>query len=172
MISFLKELLPFAPQLLLRTEPLLKQNWTECDPIVILPIESTLPKVCSIFWDAQLFCNLQKHFLFTVYLKKYQQAIEKLGDVYFQGTTNNMSAIRNANIDLMSDLMFSYSIVKAAVKQTIANTKDTRPNSQHKNTFLFRFQIQLIWYLQNFNNKCLIMILYYIFFHCNSQIFR
>ena len=62
--------------------------------------------------------------------------MEKLRLAYFSNTTT-IDAIRRANIALMSDLMFSDGILKAAVLQANANNKNVDKNGA-KNTFLYR----------------------------------
>ena len=73
-------------------------------------------------------------------LQEYQQAMEILRNEYYRNETNE-TAIKNANIALMSDIVFGYSILKAVGLQAIANTNSVRQNGQHKNTFLFRSKL-------------------------------
>lgn len=49
--------------------------------------------------------------------QKYDLAIEKLNEVYFPDSTN-ITAVKRANIDLMSALYFNYGIFKAVVYQS------------------------------------------------------
>lgn len=122
------------------TEPFLKQNWTESNPIVLSPIEGVAkpiyPEVCKIFRDCQSFFFFEN----VRILQKYQRVIEKLRDEYYQDTTN-ITAIKTANAVLLSDMVFNEGITKTAVLQTIANT---RQKCQPKNTFLFRSELDFI----------------------------
>lgn len=72
--------------------------------------------------------------LFT--LKEYEEALKKLRKAYFTNTTN-IDTIKRANIDLVSDSVFNYGIIKAVAHQANAN-QETTNEVRRKNTFLFR----------------------------------
>lgn len=80
--------------------------------------------------ERQLTQNSQKHY------QEFKYALKKLRAAYFTNTTN-LDAIRRANSAFLSDLWVTDSVMKAAVLQAEANTRNS-DKSQHKNTFLFR----------------------------------
>lgn len=65
--------------------------------------------------------------------QEHKYAIQKLRAAYYSNATT-IDAIKSANIDLMSDMTFSYGVLKGVISQAIVNSK-----SERKNTFLFRF---------------------------------
>ena len=68
--------------------------------------------------------------------QEYAKAVEKLRLAYFPNTTT-VDAVRHGNVALMSDLMFSDGILKAAVLQANANNKNGA-----KKTFLYRLIVK------------------------------
>lgn len=68
--------------------------------------------------------------------QEYIEALKKLQGAYFSDTVSGDAMIRE-NINLMSDMYFGDSVLKAVTLQTKANNNDT-DNSKHKNTLLFR----------------------------------
>lgn len=68
--------------------------------------------------------------------KEYNQTLEKLRKVYYTDPAIPV-AVENANIDLMSDIMFSDVILKGIILQTTMNNR-SQNNSGRKNTFFFR----------------------------------
>lgn len=65
----------------------------------------------------------------------YEQALKMLRDAYFPGMID-ADAIKRGNVDLISDLNFGYSVLKAVILQSSVNNNATELNQ--KNTFLFR----------------------------------
>ncbi|KAG4071890.1 hypothetical protein HA402_006051 [Bradysia odoriphaga] len=109
-----KESVGLMPELIAKTEPLIKENVEKSD--LELP-----------FHD----------FDRSTYPKEYNETLEKLRKVYYTDPTNP-AAVVNANIALMSDIMFSDVILKGIVLQTTTNNR-SNDNSGRKNTFFFRF---------------------------------
>lgn len=140
-------MLAFFPELLDIEEPLLKEDWTQCDEEIFqLPFEGvtkhTHPKVISLYFMNKNFntsplYDSQKLFRLLWILKEYKYAVEKLRTAYYSNTTS-VEAIKSSNTALMSDLTFNDSILKAVVLQTGVNMNDT-DMGKYKKTFLFRF---------------------------------
>lgn len=65
----------------------------------------------------------------------YKQAVKKLSNAYFSHLDTE-DAIQRGNTDLISDLNFGYSVLKAVAAQTYLNNNSASENK--KNTFLLR----------------------------------
>ena len=92
-------------------------------------------------------------------MQEYEQALEKLRNEYYRNETNETNeTIIAANVDLMSDLVFGDSVIKAVVLQTIANTNGIRQNGQQKNTFLYRSKLDSYEYGICMNEQILIYV--------------
>lgn len=70
--------------------------------------------------------------------QEYKQSLEILSKAYYPNITNT-SAVESGNIDLMSDIMFGDSILKAVILQANANNKGVDKGGQKK-TFLLRYK--------------------------------
>lgn len=137
-------MLAFFPELLDIEEPLLKEDWTQCNENIFqLPYEGvtrhTHPKVPPHTFHSDSRSSYNQFCSFNI--QEYKYAVEKLRASYYLNTSS-AEAIKSANIALMSDLTFNDSILKAVVLQTGVNTNSSNAK-KNKNTFLFRYDENL-----------------------------
>lgn len=93
-----------------------------------------MPFQFSSFIDEMLKCHT-----FYCLPQEYKQSLEILSTAYYPDITNT-SAVEIGNINLMSDIMFDDSILRAVILQANANNKGVDEGSQ-KETFFFRYEL-------------------------------
>lgn len=118
------------------THPLLTENWDN----IQLPYEgftkNAYPNVIETQLDENQFKN-NHNFNF----QEFKEAVEILRKSYFSNATDEMMN-EHKNIDLMSDMEFCDSIIKAAVLQTKSNNNNQNSETGQKSTFLYRLEIK------------------------------
>lgn len=123
----------FRPSYLTKIDPLISENWQE--PYVDLRFtgfnEKNHPKVVLLIKSTVF----QYSFVIYVFLQEFRKALDILRTDYYTDTTN-ANSIKNANIDLMSDLVFGDSILKGVILQANANANGFGEAS----TYFFRLK--------------------------------
>lgn len=118
-------------------EPLIKKDWYNEN--FTLPFngftKDAYPKV--ILFRTLFFLNTnQSRNCVIENFQEFSKSMEKLRLAYYTNTTN-ASAIKDANIALMSDSLLCDSVLKSTLLQATSKNNDKNKH-KHRNTFLFR----------------------------------